>query len=108
MTTIFVVFVSFGCVFFLGLALLASCFIVKKLKCSKTTSKEEMVHVDEHLQVRKNMVQGPNGVEDVSITVEDDLHVDKQEESMKNEKVGKHLHKIPNDAFHAQSSTSQA
>ncbi|KAL8215630.1 hypothetical protein R6Q57_022467 [Mikania cordata] len=61
-----------------------------------------MVHVDEHLQVRKNMVRGPNGVEDASITVDDDLHVDKQEESMKNQKVGKHSHKRPNDAFHAE------
>ncbi|KAI3820388.1 hypothetical protein L1987_07934 [Smallanthus sonchifolius] len=67
-----------------------------------------MVHVDEHLKVRKNIVRAPNGLEAVSITVDDDLHSDEQEECMKNEKVGKHLHQTPSDASNAQSTNSQA
>ncbi|MFS7940997.1 hypothetical protein Hanom_Chr05g00470961 [Helianthus anomalus] len=108
MTVIVVVFVSFGCVFFVGLALVAWCFIMNTAKCSKTTNKDEMVHVDEHLKVRKNFVKGPNGTEAVSISVDDDLHIDEQDERTKNEKVGKNLDQTPSDAVRAESSTSQA
>ncbi|KAI3717962.1 hypothetical protein L1987_69917 [Smallanthus sonchifolius] len=77
---------------------------IVRFKCSKTTNKEEMVHVDEHLKVRENIVQTPNGMKAVSITVDDDLHVDEEQESMKNEKIGKNLH---HDGIHAQTATSQ-
>ncbi|KAK9072188.1 hypothetical protein SSX86_008620 [Deinandra increscens subsp. villosa] len=104
MAILFVVFVSVGCVFFLALTSLALWFIVKKSKCSKTTNKQEMVHVDEHLKVRENIVQGPNGMKAVSITVDDDLHVDEEQECKKNEKIGKNLH---HDDIHAQAAASQ-
>ncbi|KAI3672824.1 hypothetical protein L6452_38924 [Arctium lappa] len=84
-TVIFVIFVSFGCVFFLGFVVFALCCIVKKLKCSKTADKSELVHVDEHLKVSENAVQGSNGMKVVSITIDDDLHVDEKEDYRKNE-----------------------
>ena len=54
-----------------------------------------MVHVDEHLKVRENVVEGPLGTKNVSITIDDDLHVDEKEEREKNEKFGKVLHQTP-------------
>ncbi|KAI3746321.1 hypothetical protein L6452_08749 [Arctium lappa] len=99
-TVIFVVFVSFGCVF-LGFTVFALFCIVKKSKCSKTANKSELVHVDEHLKVSKNAVQGPNGMKVVSITMDDDLHVNEQEECRKNEKFGKDIHQTPFDEIHA-------
>ncbi|KAK1435543.1 hypothetical protein QVD17_01309 [Tagetes erecta] len=104
MTTIFVVFVSFGGVCFIALASFALWFVVKKSKCSKTSNKQEMVHVDEHVKVKKNIVQGLNGMKAVSITVDDDLHVDEEKECIKNEKIGKNLH---HDDINAQPATSQ-
>ncbi|KAL7582360.1 hypothetical protein Lser_V15G45710 [Lactuca serriola] len=92
MTVIFVVFVSFGCVFFLALPLFALCYILKKSKCNKMAEKSEMVHIDEHLKVNENILQGPNGTKLVAITIDDDLHVDEEEECRKNEKLGKELH----------------
>ncbi|KAL8243279.1 hypothetical protein R6Q59_009537 [Mikania micrantha] len=87
-TVIFVVFVSFGCVFFLALASVALCCFIKKWKCSKTTEKSELVHVDEHLKVSENIVKGPNGMRNVAITIDDDLHVHEEEVDIKNEKLG--------------------
>ncbi|KAJ9564791.1 hypothetical protein OSB04_000757 [Centaurea solstitialis] len=84
-TTIFVVFVSFGGVFFLGFTVFALWCILKKSKCSKASNKSELVHIDEHLKVSENAVQGPNGMKVVSITIDDDLHVDEQEDCRKNE-----------------------
>lgn len=92
MKVILVVFVSFGCVFFLVPILFALCYIIKKLKCSKMAEKTEMVHIDEHLKVSENVVQGRNGMKAVAITIDDDLHVDEEEECRKNEKLGKELH----------------
>lgn len=54
--------------------------------------KSEMVHIDEHLKVNENILQGPNGTKLVAITIDDDLHVDEEEECRKNEKLGKELH----------------
>ena len=54
-----------------------------------------MVHVDEHLKVRENVVEGPLGTKAVSIKIDDDLHVDEKEECGKNEKFGKVLHQTP-------------
>ncbi|KAI3789064.1 hypothetical protein L2E82_01851 [Cichorium intybus] len=59
---------------------------------SKTTEKNELVHVDEHLKVTENVLQGPNGMKAVAITVEDDLHVDEEEECRKKEKFEKDFH----------------
>ncbi|CAI9287039.1 unnamed protein product [Lactuca saligna] len=42
--------------------------------------------------VRENVVQGPNGMKTVAITIDDDLHVDEEEESRKKEKLGKEHH----------------
>lgn len=89
MSVIFIVFVSFGCFFFLAFALFALCNIVKKLECSKAVEKAEVAHVDEHLKVSENVVQGLNGIKVVSITIDDDLHADGDEECRKNEKFGK-------------------
>nr|C1PGW0.1 RecName: Full=Protein TRACHEARY ELEMENT DIFFERENTIATION-RELATED 6 [Zinnia elegans]BAH57853.1 tracheary element differentiation-related 6 [Zinnia elegans] len=88
MATIFIVFVSFGCVFVLGIAAFVLCCLIKKWKCSKAIEKNEMVHVDQHLQVHENILQGPNGMKTVAITVDDDLHVHDEEECVKNEKLG--------------------
>nr|GEV54517.1 tracheary element differentiation-related 6 [Tanacetum cinerariifolium] len=90
-TVVFVVLVSFGCLFFLAPTLFALCYIIKKWKCKKTTSKTEMVHVDEHLKVSENVLQGPNR-KAVSITIDNDLHIDEEEEYRKNENFGKDLH----------------
>ncbi|MFS7964268.1 hypothetical protein Hanom_Chr08g00748161 [Helianthus anomalus] len=89
MTTIFIVFVSFGCVFFLAFAICALWFIVKKWECSAEAQKQDVVHVDEHVKVRENIVQAPNGTKAVSITVDDDLHADEEQECRKNERIGK-------------------
>ncbi|PWA41026.1 tracheary element differentiation-related 6 [Artemisia annua] len=105
MTVIFVVFISFGCVFFLALALFAFCCFIKKCKCSKTTEKSEMVHVDEHLKVSENILQAPNGMKTVAITIDDDLHVHEKEERAKNEKLGKGYDQRARDA---PSTSSQA
>lgn len=59
-----------------------------------------MVHVDDHLKVRENVVEGSNGTKAVSITIDEDLHVDDDEECRKNEKFGE-------DDIRAQSSTSR-
>nr|GEY38351.1 tracheary element differentiation-related 6 [Tanacetum cinerariifolium] len=91
-TVVFVVLVSFGCFFFLAPTLFALCYIIKKWKCKKTTSKKEMVHVDEHLKVSENVVKGPDGRKAVSISIDDDLHIHEEEEYMKNEKSRKDLH----------------
>ncbi|KVH99639.1 hypothetical protein Ccrd_022122 [Cynara cardunculus var. scolymus] len=91
-TVVFVVFVSFACVFFLGFTVLALCCVLKWLKCSKTANKSELVHVDEHLKVTENAVQGPNGMKVISITIDDDLHADEKEDCTKNEKFGKDVH----------------
>ncbi|GJV95197.1 hypothetical protein Tco_1546774 [Tanacetum coccineum] len=91
-TVVFVVLVSFGCFFFLAPTLFALCYIIKKWKCKKTTSKKEMVHVDEHLKVSENVMKGPDGRKAVSITIDDDLHIDEEEEHKKNENFGKDLH----------------
>nr|GFB71222.1 tracheary element differentiation-related 6 [Tanacetum cinerariifolium] len=56
--------------------------------------KTEMVHVDEHLKVRENVLQGPNR-KAVSIMIDDDLHIDEEEEYRKNENFGKDLHQTP-------------
>nr|GFC95361.1 tracheary element differentiation-related 6 [Tanacetum cinerariifolium] len=50
-----------------------------------------MVHVDEHLKVSENVFQGLNR-KAVSITIDDDLHIDEEEEYRKNENFGKDLH----------------
>ncbi|KAJ0765553.1 hypothetical protein HanPI659440_Chr08g0304801 [Helianthus annuus] len=89
MTTIFIVFVSFGCVFFLAFALCALWFIVKKWDCNAAAQKQDAVHVDEHVKVRENIVQAPNGMKAVSITVDDDFHADEEQECRKNERIGK-------------------
>lgn len=88
-TIVFIVFVSFGCVFFLAFGLIALCFIIKKWECSKTVEKGEMVHVDEHMKVSENIFQGPNGKKTVAITIDDDLHVHDEEDVIKNEKIGR-------------------
>nr|GFB44848.1 tracheary element differentiation-related 6 [Tanacetum cinerariifolium] len=58
------------------------CFFLKR-----RVSKTEMVHVDEHLKVSENVLQGPNR-KAVSITIDDDLHIDEEEEYRKNENFG--------------------
>ncbi|KVH99640.1 hypothetical protein Ccrd_022121 [Cynara cardunculus var. scolymus] len=92
MAIIFIVLVSFGCVFFSAFALFALFCIIKKSKCSKTTKQSELVKVDEHLKVRENIAQGRNGMKTVAITIDDDLHVEEAETCMKNEKLGKDIH----------------
>ncbi|GJT30300.1 hypothetical protein Tco_0117644 [Tanacetum coccineum] len=94
-TVVFVVLVSFGCFFFLAPTLFALCYIIKKWKCKKTTSKDEMVHVDEHLKVTENAVEVPLGFKVASITIDDDLHADGEEYCRKNEKFGTELHQTP-------------
>ncbi|KAJ0547869.1 hypothetical protein HanIR_Chr08g0377041 [Helianthus annuus] len=89
MTTIFIIFVSFGGIFLLGLATIALCCLMKKWKGSKATEQNKMVHFDEHKKVHENIVQGPSGAKTVALTVDDDLHVDEEEECVKNEKLGK-------------------
>nr|GFC76048.1 tracheary element differentiation-related 6 [Tanacetum cinerariifolium] len=54
----------------------------------------EMVHVDEHLTVSENVLQGSNR-KVFSITIDDDLHIDEEEVYRKNENFGKDLHQTP-------------
>ncbi|KVH99644.1 hypothetical protein Ccrd_022124 [Cynara cardunculus var. scolymus] len=84
-TIVFIVFYSFGCAFFLALVSVAFYCFVKKSKCSKTTEADDTVHVDEHLKVKENILEGPNGTKTVAITIDDDLHVHENKESSKNE-----------------------
>lgn len=46
----------------------------------------DIVHVDEHLKVREEIVQGPHGSQAVVLSIEDDVHID--EEIRKNERFG--------------------
>lgn len=108
MTVIFVVFVSFGCVFLLALASIAFCWFIKKCKCSKTTEKSEMVHIDEHLKVSENILQGPNGTKTVAITIDDDLHADEKEACAKNENLGKGYDQRARDGINLPSTSSLA
>ncbi|KAI3672823.1 hypothetical protein L6452_38923 [Arctium lappa] len=84
-TIVFIVFYSFGCACFLALASVALYCFIKKSKCTKTTEKDEMMHVDEHLKVKEDILEGPNGTKTVAITIDDDLHVHENKESSKNE-----------------------
>ncbi|KAI8531477.1 hypothetical protein RHMOL_Rhmol11G0139300 [Rhododendron molle] len=90
-TVIVIFFISFGCIFFLAfLAIAIYCFI-KKTKKKNVVQEADIIHVDEHLKVKKGIVQGPHGAEAVALSFEDDVHV--VEEIKKNEMFveGKHV-----------------
>lgn len=74
---IFIVFVSFGGLFFLlFLAAVICWYIKKKKKHTKKTQQTELVHVDEHYKVKEAIVNGPDGPKAVVLEIEDDVHFD--------------------------------
>ncbi|XP_073148431.1 uncharacterized protein [Henckelia pumila] len=82
-TIIIVMFVSFGCIFFLAFCLLALWCFMKKRK--KTTIQEtDIIRADEHLKIKEEIVEGPYGRQAIVLSIEDDKHV--EEEIIKTEK----------------------
>ncbi|KAL4651081.1 hypothetical protein ACB092_01G133600 [Castanea dentata] len=84
-TVIVIVFISFGSLFFFAfLAAALFCFLKKKKK--KAVQEVEIIHVDEHKNVKGAIMPGPHGTESVILSVEDDVHID--EVIAKKEKFG--------------------
>ncbi|KAF5197009.1 leucine-rich repeat extensin-like protein [Thalictrum thalictroides] len=81
-TTVIVLFVSLGGIFFLACLFAAICFFIKK-KRNKVVQKSEVINVDEHLKVHEAIAPGPHGTQAVVLTIEEDVHV--QEQIKKNE-----------------------
>ena len=88
-TVVVVVFVSLG-----GLCLLAfvpfAVFCFLKCRKKKTSQEADHVHVDEHMNIKEKIVQGPLGGKAVVVTIEDDVHV--EEEMRKNEQIAQAMH----------------
>ncbi|XP_062099757.1 protein TRACHEARY ELEMENT DIFFERENTIATION-RELATED 7A-like [Humulus lupulus] len=88
-TVIVIVFISVGGVFFLAF-LAAALFCFLKKRKNKKVQKDEMIHFDEHKKVTEAIVECRHGPEAVVLSVEDDVHFEK--EVVKTEKVGESLH----------------
>ncbi|XP_059631658.1 protein TRACHEARY ELEMENT DIFFERENTIATION-RELATED 7A-like [Cornus florida] len=88
-TVIVIVFVSFGCFFFLAFLAVALCCFIKKRK-KKTVQETDIIRADEHLKIKEAIVQGPHGQEAVVLSIDDDVHVD--EVIRKNEVFGEGMH----------------
>ncbi|XP_059629915.1 protein TRACHEARY ELEMENT DIFFERENTIATION-RELATED 6-like [Cornus florida] len=89
-TVIVIVFVSFGCLCFLAfLAVALFCFI-KKWKKKKTVQETDFIRTDEHLKIKEAIVHGPHGQDAVTLSIDDDVHVD--ELIRKNEVFGEGRH----------------
>ncbi|GMN26127.1 hypothetical protein TIFTF001_040806 [Ficus carica] len=87
-TVTIIVFISVGCVFFLVfLAAALFCFLKKR---KKTVQETGIIHLDEHKNTREAVVVGPQGIDTMVLSVEDDIHIDG--DIKKNEKVGEGLH----------------
>ncbi|WCJ43425.1 tracheary element differentiation-related 6 [Euphorbia peplus] len=89
-TVVVIVFVSFGGLLFLGCVAVAVCCLIKKKKKERV---DEIVRLDEHLKVKKAIVEGPHGPQAVVLEIEDDVHLDKV--IHKDDKFGKALHSKP-------------
>ncbi|KAM6542560.1 hypothetical protein CsatB_007007 [Cannabis sativa] len=87
-TVIVIVFISVGCVvFFAFFAAALFCFLKKRTK--KAVKKDEIIHFNEHKKVTEAIVEGRHGPEAVVLSVEDDVHFEREE--VKTEKVGENL-----------------
>ncbi|KAL1831156.1 hypothetical protein ACET3Z_000807 [Daucus carota] len=64
------------------------CFL--KCRKKKTSQEADHVHVDEHMNIKEKIVQGPLGGKAVVVTIEDDVHV--EEEMRKNEQIAQAMH----------------
>ncbi|KAK1371246.1 hypothetical protein POM88_037338 [Heracleum sosnowskyi] len=104
-TVVVVVFVSLG-----GLCLLAfvpfALFSFLKCRMKKTSQEADHVRVDEHMNIKEKVVEGPLGGNAVVLTIEDDVHV--QKEIQKNEQIGQAMHtkSQDNNIVGAESSSS--
>lgn len=85
-TLIVVVFVSLGGLCLLAFVPFALCCFLKCRK-KKTSQEADRVHVDEHMNIKEKIVEGPLGGKAVVLTIEDDVHV--EEEIQKHEQVGR-------------------
>ncbi|KAK4340917.1 hypothetical protein RND71_039418 [Anisodus tanguticus] len=74
-TIIIFVFSMFGCILF-GLVLLAFCsYFLKKKKKTTIVETKEVKHIDDHIKIKEEIVEGPHGkLETVVLSVEEDLH----------------------------------
>ncbi|PIN10878.1 hypothetical protein CDL12_16527 [Handroanthus impetiginosus] len=81
-TVIIVVFVSLGCVCFVGFCLFALWFLIRR-RCKKMEKETDIIHADEHFRVKKDVMKGPHGSEAVVVSIEKDKRFD--EEIIKNE-----------------------
>ncbi|KAE8100469.1 hypothetical protein FH972_018365 [Carpinus fangiana] len=88
-TVIVIVFISFGCLFFLAFLAVAIFCCIKRRK-KKEVQETEVIHFDEHRKVNEVIVPGPHGPHAVILSVEDDVHID--EVIRKDEKFGEGLH----------------
>ncbi|CAL0327446.1 unnamed protein product [Lupinus luteus] len=87
---IVVVFVSLGGLVLLSLLAFVLCCSIKKSK-KKKTRETNIIHVDEHKEIKETIATGPSGRQAVVLSVEDDVKI--EEEITKNEeKVGHSLH----------------
>ena len=68
--------VSLGGIFFFSLLAFALFCCIKKRK--KKTKETEVIHFDEHKEVKETIVSGPFGEKTTTISVEDDIHFDEQ------------------------------
>ncbi|KAK4433748.1 protein TRACHEARY ELEMENT DIFFERENTIATION-RELATED 6 [Sesamum alatum] len=82
-TVVVVVFISLGCVFFLGVCLFAFWFLIKRWK-KKSVQETDIIRCDEHLKVKEDIVKGPFGPQAVILSIEEDKHF--EEETSKKEK----------------------
>lgn len=81
-------FISFGGLFFLAfLAACVFCFIKRK---KKTIQETDLIHVDEHREVKEAIIPGPHGSQAVILSIADDVRID--EVIRKDEKFGEGLH----------------
>ncbi|OVA00287.1 hypothetical protein BVC80_1495g77 [Macleaya cordata] len=88
-TTIIIVFVSLGGLFFLAFLSVALCCFMKRKK-KKMVQETEIINIDEHMKVQEVIVPGPHGKQAVVLSIEEDVHI--QEAIKKNERVGEGLH----------------
>ncbi|OVA00288.1 hypothetical protein BVC80_1495g78 [Macleaya cordata] len=88
-TTIIIVFVSLGGLFFLAFLSVALCCFIKKKK-KKMVQKTEIINIDEHMKVQEAIIPGPHGTQAAILSIEEDVHI--QEGIKKNERVGEGFH----------------
>ncbi|KAM7256924.1 hypothetical protein ACFE04_012665 [Oxalis oulophora] len=88
-TVIVVVFVSLGGLFFLAfIAAAMFCFVKRK---RKTVQKAEIISLEDHTEVKEEIMTGPHGEQMKVITMEEDLHFDEVVRKSEDLRSGSHV-----------------